>query len=196
MKKIFILITLLASGLMLHANLLENPQFTSKNTHTPDKWLHIQKKVDLKVFNCKEGVLSISEKSSSYGNNISQIIPVDGLKSYYFECEYRCDGLNFIGAITYDFLDSQKKKINKSEYYILKTTKPQNDWKKIVYKIGIGNPDVHFVKLNFCNYRSKEMLDKKIHFRTPVFRAYNGENLKIDKKKKLRQQLNQSQKLK
>ena len=42
---------------------------------------------------------------------------------------------------------------------------------------------MHFVKLNFCNYRSKEMLDKKIHFRTPVFRAYNGENLKIDKKK-------------
>ena len=182
MKKFFILITLLANGLMLHANLLENPQFASKNTHTPDKWLPIQKKVDLKVFNCQDGVLSISEKSSSYGNNISQFIPVDGLKSYYFECEYRCDGLNFIGAITYDFFDSQKKRINKSEYYILKTIKPQNDWKKIVYKIGIGNPDVHFIKLNFCNYRSKEMLDKKIHFRNPVFRAYNGENLKINTK--------------
>ena len=131
-----------------------------------------------KVFKCKNGVLSISEKSPSYGNNISQTIPVDGLKSYYFECDYYCDGLNFIGGITYDLLDRNQKKINKSEFYILKTVKPQSAWKKISRKIVIGDANVSYIKIQFVNYRSKEMQNKKIYFRNPVFRLWDGKQIK------------------
>ena len=135
MKYFWNAVLIFCSCTIVYANLLENPQFFSSNGSAPDKWRVVQKKTDLNVFKCKNGVLSISEKSPSYGNNISQTIPVDGLKSYYFECDYYCDGLNFIGGITYDLLDRNQKKINKSEFYILKTVKPQSAWKKISRKI-------------------------------------------------------------
>ena len=178
MKYFLNIVLIFCSWAIVHANLLENPQFSSSNGAAPDKWRVVQKKTDLGVFKCKDGVLSISEKSQSYGNNISQTIPVDGLKSYYFECEYYCDGLNFIGGITYDLLDKNQKKINKREFYILKTVKTQPEWKKIVYKIVIGDANVSYIKIQFVNYRSQEMQDKKIYFRNPVFRLLDGKQIK------------------
>jgi hypothetical protein len=121
------------------SNLLQNPEFKSKDNNIPDGWKWFLDKNVIHIISGENvNIVEISEDTDKYVPSICTTLKLDGFKTYQFSVDVKTEEVSKNAAVYYYWTDANGKEITKEQYIIkLSGTK---DWQTVKKIISPENP--------------------------------------------------------
>ncbi|MBE6371857.1 MAG: hypothetical protein E7055_07250 [Lentisphaerae bacterium] len=180
MKAVTGIMVLATSVISLFAgeNLLRNPEFASKSGFLPDYWGGASWKGGIEAYKTENGVVRISEKTSTFNCSLYQTVNVTPGKGYYFSIDMKADQLNHHFGISYMVRDEKGTRLVDSRPLLNRYKGPQKDWVRIGFVIPVGSvAQAKQLTVLLCVYNptKKPGEDRAVYFRNPELVEYAGQ---------------------
>ncbi|MCQ2391941.1 MAG: hypothetical protein MJ240_11010 [Kiritimatiellae bacterium] len=170
------LLTLSASA---GENLLRNAELVSKDGILPDNWNGSRAEAHVGAYVTTGGVLRISARAPAYCHVVSQTIPVDGNKSYWFEGDILCDALVSLANVRYSLLDAQGRPVvDNAPLLHPHFAGPVRKWAHVALPIPARDPSrVKKLRLSVFVYNNSRQPaeDLALYLRNPRIEEFCGQ---------------------